>query len=118
MAGAATVVWAVPGYLLVGLGTAPAMWVAMAVAGCLYGVFGGAAPALVAQSFPVDLRYRGVAVVLASSAVLGAAVLPLPALALVGATAGSSVPLMAMVVVGGVATVTGAALLRTGRSGG
>jgi hypothetical protein len=53
-----------------------------------------------------------VAVVLASSAVLGAALLPLPALVLVGATGGSSVPLMAMVIVAGVATAAGAALLR------
>jgi MFS transporter, MHS family, shikimate and dehydroshikimate transport protein len=78
----------------------------MAVAGCVYGVFGGVAPALVSQSFPVDVRYRG-AVVLASSAVLGAAVLPLPALVLVGATGGSSVPLMVMVIVAGLATAAG-----------
>jgi MFS transporter, MHS family, shikimate and dehydroshikimate transport protein len=67
----------------------------------------------------VDLRYREVAVVLASSAVLGAAVLPLPALVLVGATGGSSVPLMVMVIVAGLATAAGAVLLRareTGRS--
>ena len=111
-AGIAAAAWAVPGYLLVDLGAAPATWVAMAVAGCVYGVFGGVAPALVSQSFPVDVRYRGVAVVLASSAVLGAAVLPLPALALVGATGGSSVPLMVMVIVAGLATAVGAALLR------
>jgi MFS family permease len=105
--------WAVPGYLLVGTGSAPALWVAMAVAGTSFGLFGGVAPALVSQAFPMHVRYLGVGVALAVGAVLGSAVLPLPALALVGVTGGSPVPLMTMVAAGGLATVAGAGLMRS-----
>jgi MFS family permease len=110
-AGLWAAVWAVPGYLLVGLGSAPALRVAMAAAGAAYGLFGGVAPALVSHAFPVTVRYLGVGVTLAVSAVLGAAALPLPALALVGVSGGSPVPLMIMVIVGGFATAAGGLLL-------
>jgi hypothetical protein len=101
--------WAVPGYLLVGLGSAPALWVAMATAGAAYGILGGVAPALVSHAFPVVIRYPGVGVTLAVS--LGAAVLPLPALARVGVSGGSPLPVMVMVTAGGFASAAGGMLL-------
>jgi MFS family permease len=112
-AGIWAAVWAVPGYLLVGLGSVPALWTAMVAAGAAYGAFGGVAPALVSQAFPVEVRYLAVGIALAVSGVLGAAVLPLPALALVGVSGGSPLPLMLMVVVGGIATAAGGLLLRS-----
>jgi hypothetical protein len=60
------------------------LWLGVAMAAATYGLFGGVAPAVVAQVFPVELRYLGVAVVLAANAVIGAVLLPIPALAVVG----------------------------------
>jgi MFS family permease len=113
--GLGTVVWAVPAYLLVGLGTTGALWVAMVVGALSYGLFSGVAPSVMAEVFPVEVRYLGVAVAIATSALIGGGLLPLAALALVGATGGSPVPLMAMMAVSGVATTAGGVLLRVGR---
>lgn len=100
--------WAVPSYLLVDLQNPVALWTAMAVGSLAYGAFGGVAPRLMATLFPVEFRFLGVGVCIAVSGVLAGAVLPIPVLAWVGETGGSSTPLMLMVVTAGLATVAGA----------
>lgn len=108
-------VWAVPSYLLIDLQNPVALWIAMAVGSLAYGAFGGVAPRLMASLFPVEFRFLGVGVSIAVSGVLAGAVLPIPVLAWVGKTGGSSLPLMLMVVVAGLATVVGALWLRAYR---
>lgn len=107
-----TILWAVPSFWLIGQATAPALWVAMIVGGISYGVFSGVAPSLMSEAFPVSVRYLGVAVCIAVSALIGGALLPLPTLTIVGATGGSSVPMVVMMMISGAATVTGGVLLR------
>lgn len=106
-------VWAVPSYALVDLQNPVALWVSMAVGFVAYGAFGGVAPRLVSELFSVEFRYLGVGAVVATGGVIVGALLPIPALACVGATGGSSFPLMVMVA--GLATVAGAILLRRDR---
>jgi hypothetical protein len=108
-------VWAVPSYLLIDLQNPVALWIAMAVGSLAYGAFGGVAPRLMASLFPVEFRFLGVGVCIAVSGVIAGAVLPIPVLAWVGKTGGSSLPLMLMVVVAGLATVAGALWLRAYR---
>ncbi|WP_354563307.1 MULTISPECIES: MFS transporter [unclassified Rhodococcus (in: high G+C Gram-positive bacteria)] len=112
VSGILTIVWAVPSYLLVGSGIGWALWIAMAVGSVSYGIFGGVAPSLMSQLFETKVRYMGVAVTIAASALIGGAILPLPTLALVGQTDGSPVPMMAMMVLSGIATTIGGVLLR------
>ncbi|MCP2638531.1 MFS transporter [Microbacterium sp. HD4P20] len=110
--GVLTLAWAVPSYLLVDMRSPLALWVAMAVGAIAYGAFGGVMPSMMSNAFPVTVRYLGVAVAIAAGALIGGALLPIPALALVGQSGGSSAPLMAMMAIGGAATVVGGALFR------
>jgi MFS transporter, MHS family, shikimate and dehydroshikimate transport protein len=107
--------WAVPSYLLIDLQNPAALWLAMAVGSLAYGAFGGVAPRLMALLFPVRFRFLGVGVCIAASGVLAGAVLPVPALAWVGRTGGSSVPLMLMVITAGCASVVGVIWLKSYR---
>lgn len=109
--GILTVLWAVPSYILVDRQEPVALWTAMVVGAISYGIFGGVAPSLMSQQFPVNVRYIGVAASIALSALIGGALFPLPALTLVGANGGSSVPLMVMMAVSGLATTVGALIL-------
>ena len=110
--GILTTLWAVPSYLLVDLRTAPALFLAMAVGALAYGAFGGVMPSMMSSAFPVQVRYLGVAVTIAAGALLGGALLPIPALALVGEWDGSSAPLMIMMGFAGLCTTIGGILFR------
>lgn len=109
--GLLTIFWAVPSYILVDRQEPVALWVAMVVGAISYGIFGGVAPSMMSQQFPVNVRYIGVAASIALSALIGGALFPLPALTLVGLSGGSSVPLMVMMAVSGLATTIGALIL-------
>ncbi|MGI5273097.1 MFS transporter [Nonomuraea sp. CA-218870] len=111
VSGLLTIGWAVPAYLLVGAAVPVALWLAMTVGAISYGIFGGVVPAMMSQMFPVEVRYLGVAVAIAASALVGGALLPLPTLTLVGAYGGSTVPLMVMMGLSGLATTVGGLLL-------
>lgn len=104
--------WAAPSYLLVNLGSAPALVVAMLVGVVPLGIVTGVAPALTADLFPVEVRYLGLAVAITVGVLIGGAVLPLPALALVGATNGSVVPMIVMMLVAGIAPIVGGLTIR------
>jgi len=104
--------WAAPAYLLINLGSVPALFLAMLVGSVSLGIFTGVAPARTAALFPVEVRYLGVGVTITISVLIGGAVLPLPALALVGTTGGSVVPMIAMIVIAGVATTIGGIMAR------
>jgi MFS transporter, MHS family, shikimate and dehydroshikimate transport protein len=106
------VVWAVPSYLLIDAQSPALLWIGMAVGALGYGAFGGVAPRVISLLFPVEFRFVGVGVCIAVSGIIAGAVLPIPALAWVGKTGGSSVPLMLMVIVAGLATVAGWIWLR------
>ena len=109
--GLMTIGWAVPAYLLIGTAVPLALWLAMMIGAISYGIFGGVVPAMMSQMFPVEVRYIGVAVAIAASALVGGALLPLPTLALVGVYGGSTVPLMVMMGLSGFATTAGGLLL-------
>ncbi|GAA0251415.1 MFS transporter [Actinomadura nitritigenes] len=109
------VVWAVPSYALIDAQVPVLLWTGMAVGAIGYGAFGGVAPRLISLLFPVEFRFIGVGVCIALSGIIAGAVLPIPALAWVGETGGSSVPLMLMVIVAGLATVAGWVWLRAYR---
>ncbi|MDQ4115384.1 MAG: MFS transporter, partial [Actinomycetota bacterium] len=111
-AGLFAVVWAFPAFALVATGEPALLWLAMAIGVIPYGLGNGALPSLMSDVFPVRLRYTGVAVSFALANVIGGALLPLPALALVQTFGGSSVPLAIALVLGGVASVVGVAMLR------
>lgn len=111
LSGMLTTLWAIPSYLLVDLESAPALWVAMAVGAVGYGLFGGVAPALISAMFPVEVRYLGVGASIALSTIIAGAVLPIPTLAWVGNTGGASYPLMVMMGLSGLATLSGALCL-------
>ncbi|GAA4901966.1 putative MFS family arabinose efflux permease [Actinomycetospora succinea] len=112
VAGLFTIVWAFPAFGLVATGEPALLWVAMAIGVIPYGLGNGALPSLMSDAFPVRLRYTGVAVSFALANVIGGALLPLPALALVATFGGSSVPLAIALVLGGIASVVGVAMLR------
>jgi MFS transporter, MHS family, shikimate and dehydroshikimate transport protein len=76
-----------------------------------YGLANGTLPSLMSEYFPVRLRYTGVAVSFAISNVIGGALLPIPALALVERMDGSSVPLSVALTLGGLGTIGGAIAL-------
>jgi MHS family shikimate/dehydroshikimate transporter-like MFS transporter len=111
-AGIWTILWAAPSFWLIGQATPATLWSAMIVGGFSYGIFSGVAPSLMSEAFPVSVRYLGVAVCIAVSALIGGALLPLPTLAIVGATGGSPMPMAVMMMISGAATVTGGVLLR------
>ncbi|QYC42080.1 Proline/betaine transporter [Nonomuraea coxensis DSM 45129] len=111
VSGLMTIGWAVPAYLLIGTAAPLALWLAMMIGAISYGIFGGVVPAMMSQMFPVEVRYLGVAVAIAASALVGGALLPLPTLAAVGAYGGSPVPLMVMMGLSGLATTVGGLLL-------
>lgn len=111
--GVLMVAWAVPSYLLVDAATPGTLWTAMLVGAVSYGIFGGVAPSIMSRMFPVDVRYIGVAIAIAASALVGGALLPLGALAMVGASGGSSVPMMVMMGLSGLATTVGGLMLRS-----
>jgi hypothetical protein len=112
VAGVFAVVWAFPAFALVNTGEPALLWLAMAVGVVPYGLGNGALPSLMSDVFPVRLRYTGIAVSFALANVIGGALLPLPALALVQTFGGSSVPLALALVLGGLATVVGVFMVR------
>ena len=112
IAGVFAVVWAFPAFALVNTGEPALLWLAMAIGVVPYGLGNGALPSLMSDVFPVRLRYTGIAVSFALANVIGGALLPLPALALVQTFGGSSVPLALALVLGGLATVVGVAMVR------
>ena len=112
VAGVFAVVWAFPAFALVNTGEPAMLWLAMAIGVVPYGLGNGALPSLMSDVFPVRLRYTGIAVSFALANVIGGALLPLPALALVQTFGGSSVPLALALVLGGLATVVGVAMVR------
>ncbi|WP_165945715.1 MFS transporter [Micromonospora sp. KC606] len=105
-------IWAAPSYLLVDLGSTPALFTAMLVGVVPLGIVTGVAPALTADLFPVEVRYLGLAIALTISVLIGGALLPIPALALVGAANGSVVPMIAILLVAGVASIVGGFMVR------
>lgn len=111
VSGVITVVWAFPAFLLVDSGVPALLWLAMVIGVLPYGLANGTLPSLMSEYFPVKLRYTGVAVSFAISNVIGGALLPIPALALVERMDGSSVPLSLALVLGGLGTVGGAIAL-------
>jgi predicted MFS family arabinose efflux permease len=113
--GLLTALWAVPSYLLIETGVPAALWLAMAVGAVAYGLFGGVVPATMTRSFPVEVRYLGVAVAIAVSTLVGGGLMPLAALAAVGRYDGSPVPMMVMMGAAGLATVAGGVRLRRAR---
>lgn len=115
--GLMTTAWAVPAYLLVDLESPIALWAAMMVGAISYGLFGGVAPALMSAMFPVEARYLGVGSCIALSTIIAGAILPLPTLAWVGEVGGASYPLMVMMGLSGLATLSGAVwMLRSTRA--
>jgi MFS transporter, MHS family, shikimate and dehydroshikimate transport protein len=111
ISGVITVVWAFPGFLLVASGQQALLWLAMVIGVIPYGLANGTLPSLMSEYFPVRLRYTGVAVSFAISNVIGGALLPIPALALVERMDGSSVPLSVALTLGGLGTIGGAIAL-------
>jgi MFS family permease len=107
LAGGWMVLWAAPSYWLVNRGTLGGLLAAMLVGAVSYGIFSGVGPALTADLFPVEVRYVGVAISLTLGAVVGGGLFPVAALALVGANNGSVVPLVGMVMIGGLCTTVG-----------
>ncbi|WP_165942595.1 MFS transporter [Micromonospora sp. KC721] len=103
--------WAAPSYLLVETGSAPALFTAMLVGVVPQAIVTGVAPALTADLFPVEVRYLGLAVALTLSVLIGG-LLPIPALALVGAADGSVVPMIVVMLLAGIAVIVGAFMIR------
>ncbi|TDD02570.1 MFS transporter [Nonomuraea deserti] len=115
ISGVLTMAWAIPSYLLIGTGDRYALWLAMTVGAISYGIFGGVVPTMMSHLFPVEVRYVGVATVIAISALVGGGLLPLPTLAAVGSLGGSPVPMMTMMGLSGLATTIGGVLLHRNR---
>lgn len=110
LSGAWVAIWAVPSYLLIGSASAVLTVVAVCVGALAYALFSGVSPSLMADLFPTHVRYLGLAACNALASVFGGGVLPIAALALVGRSGGSSVPLMVMMTFAGLATVVGGVL--------
>ncbi|HEY2203373.1 MAG TPA: MFS transporter [Pseudonocardia sp.] len=106
--GVFTVVWAFPGYALVAAGSPGLLWLGMTVGLVNYGLTNGVIGAVMAEHFPVRLRYFGLSFSFAIASVLGGALLPIPALAWAEALGGSTVPLALIFLLGGVLTSAGA----------
>jgi hypothetical protein len=107
ISGVWTVLWAAPSYWLISTSSLPLVWLSMMIGCVSYGLFNGVGPSVMAELFPVKVRYVGVAVGVSLSVLIGGAVLPLPSLALVGATGGSTTPMIVMMVISGAATIVG-----------
>ncbi|MFC4786328.1 MFS transporter [Nocardioides sp. MAHUQ-72] len=109
--------WAFPAFILSevagGLGLVVAVTVALAVGGCQYAVL----PALLADLFPVHLRYSGISLCFQISAVLGGGVVPIVATWWVGVADGSFVPAAAIMAFAGLVTVAGALACRRAMTG-
>ncbi|MFJ8816544.1 MFS transporter [Amycolatopsis thermoflava] len=108
IAGVFTIVWAFPGYWLIGSGHPALLWLAMTVGLVNYGLTNGVIGATMSEHFPVRLRYTGLSIAFAVASVLGGAVLPIPALAWSERLGGSTLPLALVFLVGGLCTVGGA----------
>ncbi|HVW42090.1 MAG TPA: MFS transporter [Amycolatopsis sp.] len=106
--GILTIVWAFPGYWLIGLGRPVLLWLAMIIGLFNYGLTNGVIGATMSEHFPVRLRYTGLSLAFAVASVLGGAALPIPALAWSERLGGSTLPLALVFLFGGVCTVVGA----------
>jgi MFS family permease len=106
--GVFTVVWAFPGYWLLGLGKPVLLWLAMVIGLVNYGLTNGVIGATMSEHFPVRLRYTGLSFAFAIASVLGGAVLPIPALAWSEHLGGSTLPLALVFLFGGLCTIVGA----------
>ncbi|MFJ8812975.1 MFS transporter [Amycolatopsis thermoflava] len=106
--GIVTIVWAFPGYWLLGLGEPVLLWLSMIIGLVNYGLTNGVIGATMSEHFPVRLRYTALSLSFAVASVLGGAVLPIPALAWSERLGGATVPLALVFLFGGVCTVAGA----------
>ncbi|MBB4689402.1 MFS transporter [Amycolatopsis jiangsuensis] len=110
--GVLLIVWAFPAFWLIDSGGFGAMLLAMLVGSVCYAAFNGAVPSLMADLFPVASRYTGCGLCIAFGTAVAGGIVPIGALALVGETGGSSVPLSLVLVLCGVMTLAGVAMAR------
>jgi MFS family permease len=82
----AVAVWAIPFFLLFDSGSLPAAAIAFAVFGFAVGVVNGPQATLLAELYPVRVRYSGASLALQLSSVLGGAIAPVASTALLAAT--------------------------------
>ncbi|MDL5160310.1 MFS transporter [Actinomycetospora termitidis] len=111
----ASLVWAVPAFLLIDHAGTPGLVVALAVAHLVLGAMYGPLAALYTELFAARVRYSGASLGYQLGTVLGGGLAPIIATALFAAT-GSSLAIAAYLVVVSVITVVAAVLVR-GRSG-
>jgi MFS family permease len=83
---AAMAIWALPFFLLFQTRALPAMLLAFVVFGVTVGIVNGPQAAILAELFPVPVRYTGVSFAFQLASILGGAVAPLAAVALFAAT--------------------------------
>jgi MFS transporter, MHS family, shikimate and dehydroshikimate transport protein len=105
-------VWAFPAFAISAAFGGPGVMVAMTVTLAVLAAPFAVVPSLLADQFPVQLRYTGVSASFQLSAVLGGALVPIAASWLVGLTGSQYWPAAAMVVAAGVVTTVGAARCR------
>ncbi|HEX4246788.1 MAG TPA: MFS transporter [Pseudonocardia sp.] len=83
---AAMAVWALPFFLLFQTRSVPAMLLGFVVFGATVGIVNGPQAAILADLFPVPVRYTGVSFAFQLASILGGALAPLAAVALFAAT--------------------------------
>lgn len=105
------IVWAFPLFLLIDTGSLPLIAFACIVAGWLQGFGSGPLAAVLAEAFPVPLRYTGASIAYGLGGVAGGALAPLIATALL-ASFGSSIPISVYLVVLGAVSLVAVATLR------
>ncbi|GAA1174719.1 MFS transporter [Pseudonocardia alaniniphila] len=92
------VVWAIPFFLLFDSRSYPAALIAYAVSGLTVGTVNGPQATLLAELFPVHVRYSGASVAFQISSVLGGALTPIASTALLAAGGGNGLAVAVWVI--------------------
>jgi MFS family permease len=110
--------WAFPAFALAGALRGPGLIVGMAAGSAAVAVLSAVLPVMLADQFPVEVRYTGVAMSHDTSAVLAGALLPILVTWLVGRSGGAYWPAAVMMLSAGMVSVIGATLYRFRNSSG